>query len=91
MNRIPPAVSFAMQMDIQIIQLRQKIKQLKVLRESQGWSQEYCAHQLGVAYSSLNRWERGESLPKSRVIIQAIDRFVARYARPAAARGRQWN
>ena len=80
-----------MQMDTQIIRLRRKIKQLKALRESQGWSQEYCAHQLGVAYSSLNRWERGEALPKSRVIIQAIDRFVARYTRPAATMGRQWN
>ena len=66
-------------MDTQASLLLGKIKQLKALRTQQGWSEETCAHLLGVTYSTLNRWERGESLPKSRVMVEAIDHFIARY------------
>jgi DNA-binding transcriptional regulator YiaG len=38
-----------------------------------------CAFHLGVTYSTLNRWERGESLPKSRVVLKAIEHFIAKY------------
>ena len=58
---------------------QRKIDQLKAVRKSLGWSEETCAHHLGVTYSTLNRWERGESLPKSRIILKAIDHFIGRY------------
>lgn len=57
--------------------VRNKIAQLKAVRQQLGWSEEQCAHQLGVAYSTLNRWERGEVLPKSRLVLQAIEAFIA--------------
>ena len=59
----------------------EKIKRLKILRLTLGWSEETCAHQLGVTYSTLNRWERGESLPRSQVVLKAIDRFIATHER----------
>ena len=59
-----------------------KIERLKVIRRALGWSEEVCAYRLGVTYSTLNRWERGESFPKSRVVLKAIDRFLAKYGKP---------
>ena len=61
--------------------VREKIDRLKGLRRRMGWSEETCAHQLGVTYSTLNRWERGESLPKSRVVLKAIDQFLAKHGK----------
>ena len=57
--------------------IRDKIAQLKALRQQLGWSEEQCAHQLGVTYSTLSRWERGEALPKSQLVLHAIDQFIA--------------
>ena len=59
--------------------VRERVAQLKAIRERLGWSEEVCAYHLGVTYSTLNRWERGESWPRSRVILQAIDHFIAKY------------
>ena len=61
----------------------QKIQRLKAVRQTVGWSEEVCAHRLGVTYCTLNRWERGESLPKSRVVVDAIDRLLAEYEQAA--------
>ena len=78
-------------MDQQTAQLKRAIKQLQALRQSLGWSQEQCAHHLGVAYASLNRWERGASLPRSRVIIHAIDQFLAQHGSKPTGRTHSWN
>ena len=59
--------------------IRDKIKQLTAIRRTLGWSEEFCAHHLGVTYSTLNRWERGESLPKSQVVLNAIGQFIETY------------
>ena len=59
---------------------QQKILELKAIRQQLGWSQEHCAHQLGVTYSSLHRWERGETFPRSRIILDAIDILIAKHA-----------
>jgi len=40
-----------------------------------------------VTYSTLNRWERGESFPKSRVVLKAIDHFLAKYGKDRIERG----
>ena len=58
-----------------------RIEQLKTIRKHLGWSEEFCAYQLGVTYSTLNRWERGESLPRSRAVLSAVDRFIAKYGK----------
>ena len=59
--------------------VKEKIEHLRAIRKQLGWSEETCAHELGVTYSTLNRWERGESLPKSRVVLKAIDQFIAKH------------
>jgi transcriptional regulator with XRE-family HTH domain len=66
-------------MDALTLNTREKIERLKAIRKRMGWSEETCAHHLGVTYSTLNRWERGESFPKSQVVLSAIGRFIARY------------
>jgi len=78
------AVDFGVKMDTPTVQ--EKIERLKVVRQALGWSEEVCAYHLGVTYSTLNRWERGESLPKSRVIFKAIDRFLAKYGKEQSER-----
>lgn len=60
-----------------------KIARLQALRKALGWSEEWCAHELGVTYSTLNRWERGESLPRSQVVLKAIDALIAQHERRA--------
>jgi len=61
--------------------VKEKIKQLKTIRKRLGWSEEVCAYHLGVTYSTLNRWERGGSFPKSRVVLKAIEHFIARHVK----------
>ena len=67
-------------MDEQQVEIRAKVARLSAVRRQLGWSEETCAHELGVTYSTLNRWERGESLPKSQLVLRAIDDFLARHA-----------
>lgn len=38
-------------------------EQLKALRRQHGWSQEDLARELGVSFSSVNRWENGKAKP----------------------------
>ena len=59
--------------------IHDKIAQLKAIRQRLGWSEEQCAHHLGVTYSTLSRWERGEALPKSQLVLHVIDQFIATY------------
>jgi transcriptional regulator with XRE-family HTH domain len=61
--------------------IRERIERLRAIRKALGWSEEVCAYHLGVTYSTLNRWERGESLPKSRVVLKAIDQFLAKHGK----------
>ena len=68
-------------MDTPDLDNKERIERLKAIRKQLRWSEEVCAYHLGVAYSTLNRWERGESMPKSRVVLGAIDRFIARYGK----------
>ena len=58
-----------------------KIARLKTIRKQLGWSEEICAYHVGVTCSTLNRWERGESFPKSRLALKAIDQFIAKHSR----------
>ena len=58
-----------------------KIERLKAIRQRLGWSEETCAHYLGVTYSTLNRWERRASYPRSQVVVNAINHFLAKYGK----------
>ena len=66
-------------MNANSLSVQAKLHRLKAIRKALGWSEETCAHHLGVTYSTLNRWERGEVVPKSQVVLSAIDHFIARY------------
>jgi DNA-binding transcriptional regulator YiaG len=79
------AVGFGVQMDTASVQ--EKIDRLKMIRQAMGWSEEVCAYHLGVTYSTLNRWERRESLPKSRLVLKAIDQFLAKHGSNLPERG----
>lgn len=67
--------------------VQERIDRLKAIRRRFGWSEEVCAYHLGVTYSTLNRWERGESLPRSRLVLTAIDHFIAKYQKEQPERG----
>ena len=64
--------------------IRHQIERLKAVRQQFGWSEERCAHELGVTYSTLSRWERGESLPRSQVVLKAIEEFIAAHGQGTA-------
>lgn len=68
-------------MDTTKVHIQERIERLTTLRHRLGWSEETCAHYLGVTYSTLNRWEHGESLPKSQMVLKAIDQFLAIHER----------
>ena len=68
-------------MDTPNLDIKERLARLAAIRKQLRWSEEVCAYHLGVAYSTLNRWERGESAPKSRAVLSAIDRFIARYGK----------
>jgi len=38
-------------------------QQIKSIRRRLGWPQERLARELGLSYSSISRWERGETTP----------------------------
>lgn len=68
-------------METSSVDIRQRIEQLKAIRKQLQWSEELCAYHLGVTYSTMNRWERGQSAPKSRAVLSSIDRFIAKYGK----------
>jgi transcriptional regulator with XRE-family HTH domain len=45
---------------------------IRAIRDALGISQEAFARRVGVAYNTVNRWEKGKSLPKSTPIIDKI-------------------
>ena len=67
--------------------VQERIDRLKAVRKRLGWSEEVCAYHPGVTYSTVNRWEQGRSVPKSRLVLNAIDRFLAKYQKEQPERG----
>lgn len=51
-------------------------EQLKALRQQHGWSQEDLARELGVSFSTVNRWENGKAKP-SRLAKKQIKRLLS--------------
>lgn len=85
----PDAIGYASQMPqgSEATAVQERIDGLKAIRRRFGWSEEVCAYHLGVTYSTLNRWERGKSLPRSRLVLTAIDHFLAKYQKAPSERG----
>jgi putative transcriptional regulator len=38
-------------------------KEIKALRDRLGWSQERLAQEMGVSFTTVNRWETGKCKP----------------------------
>lgn len=51
-------------------------EELKKLRRQQGWSQEDLAHNLGVSFATVNRWENGKTKPSKLALVQIKNRFL---------------
>ncbi len=47
-------------------------KRIKFIRQQLGLSQEELAHKLGVSFTSVNRWENGQTKP-SKLAKKQID------------------
>jgi transcriptional regulator with XRE-family HTH domain len=50
-------------------------EEIKQIRKQLGWSQERLARELGLSFSTISRWERGESKPSpaaERLLNQSV-------------------
>jgi len=54
---------------------------VRSLRSKLGWSQERLARELGVSFSTISRWERGEGAPSP--MAERLLRELSRQAAPA--------
>jgi len=52
-----------------------KKEEIKFIRERLGMTQEEFARKIGVTITTISRWERGDCLPKSRVVIEKVKRL----------------
>ncbi|MBI5748138.1 MAG: helix-turn-helix domain-containing protein [Nitrospinae bacterium] len=52
-----------------------KREDIKNIREKLGITQEEFARRIGVTVTTVSRWERGDCLPKSRVVIEKIEKL----------------
>lgn len=50
-------------------------KEIQGLMKKHNLSREDVASKLGVSGRSIYRWERGESLPKSRLMVREFERL----------------
>lgn len=62
-------------------------EEIKQIRKQLGWSQERLARELGLSFSTINRWERGKSKPSS--AARRLLNQLVRSALPKAASDRQ--
>ncbi len=59
---------------------------VQFLRKTLGWSQERLARELGVSFSTVSRWERGEGEPSPMAerLLEELSRRVAAENWPTA-------
>jgi putative transcriptional regulator len=62
-----------------------KAEEIKKLRESFRMTQEDFAHELGVTFATVNRWENRKAVP-SRLAVKELDRLRDKSHRPSASR-----
>lgn len=48
--------------------------EIRIVRQTLGISQEKFAHQLGVSFATVNRWEKGLHVPRSGAILMSLRR-----------------
>ena len=68
------------------IRFKEMIKQI---RQHLGWSQERLARELGLSFSTVSRWERGESSP-SPVAQRLLNELVRSVLPKAKVTHRGW-
>jgi len=44
-------------------------KYIQILRKQHGWSQRELAEKLGVSFQAVSKWERGDNLPDSGILL----------------------
>lgn len=54
-------------------------EKVKIARKKVHFSQEDMAHQLGVSFATVNRWESGKTRP-SRLALKAFEEFCKDYS-----------
>ena len=55
-------------------------EEIRSIRDRLGLSQEGFARELGVAYATVNRWEKGHKKP-SALALKALERMARKAAR----------
>lgn len=53
-------------------------KKIKRIRQFLNLTQEALAHELGVSFATINRWETGKSMP-SKLAARAIDEYYRKH------------
>lgn len=51
-----------------------KAEEIRRLRQSFGMTQEDFAHELGVTFATVNRWENSKAVP-SRLALKVLDQL----------------
>jgi len=55
-----------------------RVERLRELKATQVLSYEQLAREIGVSFMSVYRWLKQGALPRNRLVIKAIDQFLAR-------------
>ena len=62
--------------------------EIRTLRKGLGLTQEEFAHEIGVTFATVNRWENGKSKP-SRLAVRILAELKDRTAASGKARSRK--
>lgn len=60
-------------------------EEVRQLRKSLGMTQEGFAHMIGVTFATVNRWERGKSVPQE-LASKELSRLQAKVKRASLTR-----
>ncbi len=60
-----------------------KAEEIKKLRKSFGMTQEDFAHELGVTFATVNRWENQKAIP-SRLALKVLEDLRKKVDKPSA-------
>jgi len=60
-------------------QAEERMERLNKIYKKSGMAQESMSQEMGVNRQTINNWLTGRTMPKSRLQIDAIDRFILKY------------
>lgn len=66
--------------------VRDRIAKLREIKQRHSLRYEALAHALGVHSQSIFRWLQRGVVPRSRLVLRAIDRFITRNGKPGRRR-----